>query len=72
MKMTMETKDFEQALPDILKRIGMSKNGYFKTENSAIVRVPEGFDFKGIVEKELEKSVVQIPIIHGWTMNGTL
>jgi len=56
----METKDFEQALPDILKRIGMSKNGYFKTENSAIVRVPEGFDFKGIVEKELEKSGVNI------------
>ncbi|SFP13773.1 ATP-binding protein [Prevotella sp. tf2-5] len=56
----METKDFEQALPDILKRIGMSDNGYFKTENSAIVRVPEGFDFKGIVEKELEKSGVNI------------
>lgn len=56
----METKNFEQALPDILKRIGMSDNGYFKTENSAIVRVPEGFDFKGIVEKELEKSGVNI------------
>ena len=56
----MKTKEFEQALPDILKRIGMSDNGYFKTENSAIVRVPEGFDFKGIVEKELEKSGVNI------------
>ena len=56
----MKTKEFEQALPDILKRIGMSDNGYFKTENSAIVRVPEGFDFKVIVEKELEKSGVNI------------
>ena len=56
----MKTKDFEQALPDILKRIGMRKSGFNKTENAAIVRVPEGFDFKVIVEKELEKSGVNI------------
>ena len=56
----MEIKAFENALPDILKRIGMRKSGFNKTENSAIVRVPEGFDFKVIVEKELEKSGVNI------------
>lgn len=56
----METKVFEQALPDILKRIGMRKCGYFKTEPSVVVRVPEKFDFKSIVEKELEKSEVNI------------
>jgi hypothetical protein len=38
----------------------MRKSGFNKTENSAIVRVPEGFDFKVIVEKELEKSGVNI------------
>ena len=56
----METKVFEQALPDILKRIGLSKNGYFKTENSVVVRVPEGYDFKNVIANELKKFGVNI------------
>jgi hypothetical protein len=56
----MKTKDFEQALPDILKRIGLSKNGFFKTENSVVVRVPEGYDFKNVIANELKKLGVNI------------
>ena len=56
----METIDFEKALPDILKRIGLSKNGYFKTENSVVVRVPEGYDFKNVIANELKKFGVNI------------
>ena len=56
----METKTFENALPRILKRIGILKNGYYKTNNSVVVKVPEGYDFKSIIANELAKSGVNI------------
>jgi hypothetical protein len=56
----METKDFEKALPTILDEIGMQEDGYIKTEDSVVVRVPEGFDFKSVIENILEKSGINI------------
>lgn len=56
----MEIKDFEKALPTILDEIGMQEDGYIKTEDSVVVRVPEGFDFKSIIENILKKSGINI------------
>ena len=56
----METKDFEEALPLILDEMGMYEDGYRKINDSVVVRVPEGFDFKSVIENILEKSGINI------------
>lgn len=56
----METKDFEKALPQILFELGIDENGSINLNCPVVVKVPDGVDFKGIVEKELEKSGVNI------------
>ena len=46
-------KDFENALPKILKRIGMNKIGWVGSQliskSPIVVEVPEDFDFKGVL-----------------------
>ena len=40
--------------------MGMYEDGYRKINDSVVVRVPEGFDFKSVIENILEKSGINI------------
>ena len=60
----METKDFEKALPKVLKRIGLKENGWvasmLKEGSPVFIKTPEGFDFKSYLRDRLEKSGINM------------
>lgn len=60
----METKDFEKALPKVLKRIGLKENGWvasmLKEGSPVFIKTTEGFDFKSYLRDRLEKSGINM------------
>ena len=70
----METKEFEQALPKVLKRIGLKGSGWTVSQlisNSPIVvEVPENFDFKRILEDSFKQCGIELIYIDCKTDTG--
>lgn len=60
----METKDFEQSLPIVLKRIGLLEpkcsDGKLTSYSPIIVKVPETFDFKGTLEDSFKQCGIKL------------
>ena len=60
----MEIKDFENALPKILKRIGMNKSGWVGSQliskSPIVVEVPEDFDFKGVLGNSFKQCGIEL------------
>ncbi len=59
----MKTKEFEQALPRVLKRFGVIGekcfDGMLISCSPIVVDVPENFDFKGVMENSFKHSGIK-------------
>lgn len=60
----METKDFEQALPKVLKRIGLKENGWVASQliskSPILMEVPGDFDFKSVLGKSFKQCGIEL------------
>ena len=60
----METKDFEKALPKVLKRIGLKENGWVASQliskSPILMEVPEDFDFKSVLGNSFKQCGIEL------------